>query len=444
MSPQTANLTVRKDGDARRIYGVSELTRLIKAALEQTFGSVWVEGELSNVRRPASGHYYFTIKDETSQIACVLFRGQQARLRFVPEDGNTVRAFGEITVYERGGNYQLLVRQMEEGGQGNLQARFEALKENLQKEGLFDPDRKKTIPLLPRQVGVVTSRTGAAIRDILNVLTRRFPNVCLLLAPVKVQGEGAAREIAAAIDRFNRSTDVDVMIVGRGGGSVEDLWCFNEEVVARAIARSKIPVISAVGHEIDFTISDFVADLRAPTPSAAAEMVVARKDAFEERLADRCRALQRALGERALRARARFIQAASSYVFREPRNLARQHRQRIEGLRVRLEHQVRGGLRDGSQFLDDSAVRMSHAVRLRVESRQHDIRRLQAQLRSLNPLAVLDRGYSVTRGKDGDVIRSASMLQAGDSLVTQLAEGTVQSTVVGTGHKSNIRTEGAT
>jgi exodeoxyribonuclease VII large subunit len=254
-----------------KVYQVSELTRALKALIESSIGSVWIEGEISNLRRPPSGHLYFTVKDATAQISAVLFKGNQRGLTFIPRDGLLVRVQGDVTVYEHGGNYQVIVRQMRESGAGALQARFEALKARLQAEGLFDPSRKKPLPLLPRRVGIVTSPTGAVIRDILNVLGRRFPNLHLMLVPVRVQGAGAAEEVAAAIDLLNERGEVDVMIVGRGGGSMEDLWCFNEEVVARAIARSRIPVISAVGHETDFTISDFVADVRAPTPSAAAE-----------------------------------------------------------------------------------------------------------------------------------------------------------------------------
>lgn len=438
---QQTILETAKDGDSRKVYSVSELTRVIKSALENAIGTVWLEGELSNVRRPASGHFYFTLKDENSQITCVLFRGSQGRVRFEPRDGIVVRAFGDVTVYERGGNYQLIVRQMEEGGKGDLQARFEALKEKLRKEGLFDRERKKAIPLLPGRVGVVTSRTGAAIRDILNVISRRFPNLHLLLAPVKVQGDGAAAEIAAAIELLNSLGAVDVMIIGRGGGSVEDLWCFNEEIVARAIAGSKIPVISAVGHEIDFTISDFVADLRAPTPSAAAELVVDRKEAFERMLADIHKTLQRTLRERLLRMRTRFLGAAQSYVFREPRNLVRQYRQRIDNAGTRMRHELLSSLHESSQFIDDSAVRTLHALRLRVESRRHDVRRLQAQLRSLNPLAVLERGYSVTRDMDGNVLRSAAEVKRGERLTTLLAKGTIESEVVNADNLSNTGTE---
>lgn len=246
---------------------------------------MWVGGEVSNVRRPGSGHLYFTLKDEESQLQAVLYRSQASRLRFDLKDGLQVVAFGDVSVYERGGRYQLTVSEIEPKGVGALQLAFEQLKERLREEGLFDPARKRPIPLLPGRIGIVTSPSGAAIRDILSVIGRRFADVRVLISPVRVQGETAAAEIVAAIDELNRRGDVDVIIVTRGGGSLEDLWAFNEEPVARAIARSRIPVISAVGHEIDVTIADFAADLRVPTPSAAAELVVAKKSELQERLA---------------------------------------------------------------------------------------------------------------------------------------------------------------
>jgi exodeoxyribonuclease VII large subunit len=435
----------------RRIYNVTEITRLIRGALEGTFGDVWVEGELSNVRRPASGHYYFTVKDESAQISGVLFRGNQRELTFTPADGLLVRIFGQLTVYERGGQYQVIVRKVEEAGKGSLQARFEELKKRLHAEGLFDPARKKPLPLLPQHVGVVTSPTGAAIQDILNVVSRRFPNLHLVVAPARVQGQGAAEEIAAAIDLLNRRGGLDAMIIGRGGGSLEDLWCFNEEIVARAIARSEVPVISAVGHEIDFTISDFAADLRAPTPSAGAELVVGRKDRFVETLAAFSNALGRALRETALRYRNRVQAAGGSYVFREPANMVRQHRQRLDAIVLRMEHQLRSGLQEGRQRLADTGLRSGHALRvrsagvrqqlddsrsrqlhaltLRRESARQDVRRLEGQLRALSPIAVLERGYSITSDASGGVLRSAGGVSAGDTLTTRLADGTVTSTV---------------
>ena len=260
----------------RHIWKVSELTVRIRDLLEGAFRDLWVEGEVSNFRAAQSGHLYFTLKDEKSQIRCVCFRDQVRGLKFRPEDGLHVTVRGSLSVYEPRGEYQIYVTHIEPVGLGALQLAFEQLKKKLAAEGLFDAGRKKPLPVLPRCIGVVTSPTGAAIRDILRVLKRRFPNVHVSLYPVKVQGEGAAAEIVRAIRHFNRGSVVDVLIVARGGGSFEDLWAFNEEIVARAIAESEIPVITGIGHETDFTIADFVADLRAPTPSAAAEIVVVR------------------------------------------------------------------------------------------------------------------------------------------------------------------------
>lgn len=413
----------------RKVFSVTELTRLIKTTLEGEVGEVWVEGEVSNLRQPSSGHSYFTVKDANSQISAVLFRGDQQRLKVKPKDGLLVRVHGAITVYERSGNYQIIVRVMEEAGKGALQARFEELKEKLQKEGLFDPARKRPLPLLPQHVGVVTSPTGAAIRDILSIVSRRFPNLHLVLAPVRVQGEGAAREIAAAIELMNRFGGFDVLIVGRGGGSLEDLWCFNEEIVARAIVASRIPVISAVGHEIDFTISDFVADLRAPTPSAAAELVVGRKDAFEGTLNEISRRLARSVREYGLNLRHRLQAAAGSYVFREPRNVVRQYYQQLDGLRLRIHHVVKQGAGAGHQRLDDFRVRMGHELKLRVQASTQEIRRLDGQLKALNPLSVLTRGYSITRDEQGRIVRTAKDVVVGQRLATRVGRGTIESEV---------------
>lgn len=440
-----------KEADAKRALTVTELTRRIKGTLERAFGAVEVEGEISNLSRPVSGHLYFTIKDEGAQISAVMFKGSQRMMRFEPRNGMVVRAAGDVTVYEKRGNYQILVRSMEEGGQGSLQARFEALKKKLAGEGLFAAERKRPLPLLPQHVGVVTSASGAAIRDILNVITRRFPNLHLLLAAVKVQGVGAAEEIAAAIDRLNEIGGLDVLIVGRGGGSLEDLWCFNEEVVARAVARSRIPVISAVGHEIDFTICDFVADLRAPTPSAAAELVVGCKETFQETLAQLQRR-QTAVMQRALQtARHRLERAAQSYVFREPANAVARHRQRLDAVHPRMGQLLRSALQarqqtldwlggrlqqrsryavqEGRQVLQDATGKMGYALKLTCQSHRQDVKRLEMQLRALSPLAVLQRGYSVTRLADGRLVGRADQVCDGDGLVTQLADGVVNSTV---------------
>ncbi|MDA0323288.1 MAG: exodeoxyribonuclease VII large subunit [Verrucomicrobia bacterium] len=416
--------------EERKIFGVGELTRLIKRTLERDVGMVWIEGEISNVRRPSSGHIYFTIKDESAQISAVMFRGDQYSLKFTPADGVQVEAHGQVSVYERSGQYQLVVRHMEEGGEGALKAAFEKLKQKLFKEGLFDDARKKALPALPRRIGVVTSPTGAAIRDILKVISRRFPNLQVVVAPVKVQGEGAAEEVAAAIDALNRLGGIDVMIVGRGGGSLEDLWAFNEEPVARAIARSDVPVISAVGHEIDFTISDLVADVRAPTPSAAAEIVVDRKDAIEQGLQQISRRLAMCLRESLLDARGRLRAAAGSYVFREPQRLVAQYRQRIDGHRMRMAHHCEGRVREAQQRIDDATLRAGHAIRTAQRSASQDVKRLALQLKAMNPLEVLQRGYSVTQDARGEIIRDGRKVKRGQRMVTRVARGTIESEVL--------------
>ncbi len=265
------------NNDEKRIYTVSEITRNIRVVLEESFSRVWVEGEVSNYTFHSSGHMYFSIRDNKATLQCAMFRRANKNLKFKLKDGMKVICFGSISVYEIRGNYQLIVEEVEPKGIGALQLQFEQLKEKLRKEGLFDEGHKVPVPYLPIRIGIVTSPTGAAIHDILNVSRRRFSNIEIIINPVKVQGEGAKDEIANAINEFNKLKNIDVMIIGRGGGSLEDLWPFNEEVVARAIYNSEIPIISAVGHEIDYTISDFVADKRAPTPSAAAELVIPRK-----------------------------------------------------------------------------------------------------------------------------------------------------------------------
>ncbi|HBA83446.1 MAG TPA: exodeoxyribonuclease VII large subunit [Verrucomicrobia bacterium] len=415
--------------DNRRIYAVADITRLIKTALENEFGQVWIEGEVSNLRKPSSGHLYFTLKDEAAQIRAVFFRGARAASPLDLRDGMKVRLFGQITVYERSGDYQIVVRKIEDAGKGALQAAFEALKKKLAAEGLFEAARKRPIPLLPQHVGVVTSPTGAAIRDILNVVSRRFPNLHILIAPVKVQGDGAADQIARAIDYLNERGGIDVMIVGRGGGSLEDLWSFNEEVVARAIARSRIPVISAVGHEIDFTISDFVADLRAPTPSAAAELVVGQKEAFKNNLRETTRRLERALKASLLEWKNRLLAAARSYVFREPQNLVLQFVQRIESYRMRMSHELTRAVQDKQQRLDELHMKMGYRMDGRRQSLAQDLKRLSAQLTALSPLAVLDRGFSITRRQNGDLVRGIEGIAPGEVLQTQVADGYIKSRV---------------
>lgn len=414
--------------DRRRVYQVGELALRIKATLEDEVGSVWVEGEVSGYKQVASGHMYFDLKDETALINCCLFRGSQRGLRTALANGQKVRAQGEVTSYPPRSNYQLIVRAVEAAGQGSLQEQFEQLKARLAAEGLFAAARKRPLPRLPRHIGIVTSLTGAAVRDMLSVLGRRFPNLHIVIAPVRVQGAGAAEEIAAAVDLLNQRTDLDVLIVGRGGGSIEDLWAFNEEVVARALARSRLPVISAVGHETDFTISDFVADLRAPTPSAAAELVVRPKADLEQAVAEQQRRLAQALRAHTLGWRNRFTRAAGSYVFREPQHLLQHYRQRVDTLGQALRTQLTRAFRDRQQRADEAQLRLAHAMQLVTQARRADLRRLTAHLRALSPLAVLDRGYSITRRGDR-VVRQASDVQPGDRLETRVAGGAVVSVV---------------
>jgi exodeoxyribonuclease VII large subunit len=392
------------------ILSVSALTRQIKATLCKTFSNVWVEGEISNLRIQQSGHVYFTLKDAGAQLSIVLFRREASLLNFKLADGQQVVVHGDVDVYEPRGNYQLIARLVQQKGVGQLQAQFEALKQKLAAEGLFDPARKKPIPPFPEHIGIVTSPTGAAIRDILNVINRRFPNVHIVIAPVRVQGDGAAQEIAAAIDELNalhaqRTLTLDVLIIARGGGSLEDLWAFNEEIVARAVARSKIPTISAVGHEIDFTICDFVADLRAPTPSAAAELVVSHQLELLEHVRDLRARLHRGVARFFEVLDHRVARAAGSYVFREPVNVVRNYQQRVDGLLSEIEGR---------------ATALLDRLRHRVES-------ASGKLSLLNPRATLQRGYSITQRADGRVVTSAQQVKRGDHLKTIVRDGEIES-----------------
>ncbi|RMG63853.1 MAG: exodeoxyribonuclease VII large subunit [Calditrichaeota bacterium] len=383
-----------------KIYRVSELTREIKQVLEMSFPRLWVEGEISNFKRHSSGHLYFTLKDEGSQINCAMWRFRANGLLFEPQDGMQVLVEGEVQVYEKGGYYQLIVHQIQPAGIGALQMRFEQLKQKLRAEGLFEEAHKKPLPAFPERVGVVTSPTGAAIRDIISVVRRRFPAVEIILYPVRVQGEGAAEEIARAIREFNDYGQVDVLIVGRGGGSLEDLWAFNEEVVARAIFESRIPVISAVGHEVDFSIADFVADRRAPTPSAAAEMAV--KDRVE--LLGVLRYYQEKLASlllnRVQQSRERIQAIQNSYAFRKPGDLIYQKMLQVDELERALQRSLQHFLALRRQRLDS----------------------LRLQLDALNPTAILQRGYSITF-KDGQIVRDIDQLQVLDIVQVRLARG---------------------
>jgi exodeoxyribonuclease VII large subunit len=331
-------------GPTKKIFSVSELSQGIKNLIEREYPDVWVTGEVSNFRAAASGHLYFTLKDATAQLRAVCFRNQARYLKFKPQDGISVIARGHLSVYEARGEYQLYVEYLEPAGLGALQLAFEQLKQKLAAEGLFDIARKKPLPLLPRAIGVVTSPTGAVIRDILRILRRRFRNMNVLIYPVKVQGEGAAEEIVEGVKYLNREQNVDVIIVGRGGGSIEDLWAFNEEVVARGIAASGIPVISAVGHETDFTIADFVADLRAPTPSAAAELVVHRKQDFLTELENRARRMTQIIRLQLSEARQRLTELRMHHAFQTLATRLAERAQRVDDAVASLERSMRSRL----------------------------------------------------------------------------------------------------
>jgi exodeoxyribonuclease VII large subunit len=432
--------------DRRRILSVSDLTRRIKLHLESELFDLWVVGEISNFVQHSSGHLYFTLKDERTQLPAVLFRSARRFLKFRPADGQSVLARGRITVYEPRGAYQLLVEWMEPRGKGLLHEAFEKLKDKLSKEGLFDVERKKPLPVLPQRIGIVTSPTGAAIRDICRVLHRRFPNLEVLLYPAQVQGNTAAAEISKGIQVLNDLGRFDALIVGRGGGSLEDLWPFNEESVARAIAASKIPIISAVGHEIDHTIADFVADVRAATPSAAAEMVVARKDEFEERVEQLRRRIAQALEHRMTALRGRVDRLAGHQAFLAVGHAAQMAAQRLDEVTFRADtamdkrlRELRARLTTISGRLEgfrldrqvrEIRTRLGHlASRLTSGQRAYlalageRLSRASAQLEAMSPLAVLGRGYSLSWDAKGNLLRNASDVERGDWIRLTLHRG---------------------
>ena len=436
----------------RRVWKVSELTERIAGLLEGEFPDIWVEGEVSNYHAAQSGHLYFTLKDARSQIRCVCFRDQVRGLKFRPEDGLHITVRGGLGVYEPRGEYQIYVSHIEPVGLGALQLAFEQLKKRLEEEGLFDEERKKPLPVLPRRIGVVTSPTGAAIRDILRVLKRRFPNVHVLLFPVKVQGEGAAKEIVAALGYFNRAKAADVLIVARGGGSLEDLWAFNEEIVARAIAGSEIPVITGIGHETDFTIADFAADVRAPTPSAAAEIVVRSRQEFERHIAEHERRLAQRVRFVLSQWRHRVRDLETHRGFRQLENLVRRRRQQVDelanslavGLRLRLATTLQRLTRASSKIASFDLRSRAILLRQRIERRRdalraaidraliakrHSVEKLRLQLEERSPFQLLERGYAIAYDASGNVLRSPDQVALGDDISVRLARGTLDAQV---------------
>jgi exodeoxyribonuclease VII large subunit len=393
---------------ADKIYQIGEITQIIKGVLEETIGPVWIEGEISNYKLHTSGHRYFSLKDESAALRCVMWRGMGQRLDFPVTDGLRVRAYGQLTVYPPQGTYQLVVSQIVKVGIGPLEVAFQKLKEKLLREGLFDPARKRPLPIFPLAVGVVTSPTGAAFTDITRTIAERFPGMTIVLCPARVQGEGAREQIVRGIELLNLRDDVEVLIVGRGGGSLEDLWPFNEEIVARSIAASRLPVISAVGHEVDLTISDMVADVRAATPTAAAQIVTEGWVRVREELPQ--------LGRRLLRG---------------ARGLIELRRQQWE--RLRLSHALRRPAdlpQQWSQRLDDTSDRLARAVAQGLQQERQRLDATLGRLATLSPDAVLRRGYSITRRLgEAAPLREAAAVRPGECLETRLSAGIIISGV---------------
>jgi exodeoxyribonuclease VII large subunit len=450
----------------RRIWPVRELVGSVRELVEQEYGDVWVEGEISNFRPAPSGHLYFTLKDAEAQLPVVLFRRQAMLLRFRPEDGLHVLVRGRVSVYELRGQMQLVAETMEPVGAGSLQLAFEQLKERLKAEGLFDAARKHPLPAFPRAVGIVTSPTGAVIRDFLNIVARRHSGLSVLLFPVSVQGDQAPAEIEEAIAALNNSGLVDVIVLARGGGSLEDLAAFNSERVARAIAASHLPVVSAIGHETDFTIADFAADLRAPTPSAAAELITEAQHKIAEHLAHQDHRLERAARFQFLQARQRLTrlpvsraearmaallrrlsQRLDEIAFRQEDALRSQlsHRQRHVALLAAavLQHNPRQALANARERLIACRTRLDRSLERTLQRAAVHLGALDAQLTSLSPLAVLDRGYALVLSAEGALIRSAAQLTAGDQLTTRLSDGNFTSRVETTAPRTTASRQSA-
>ena len=442
----------------RRAFTVSELTAVMRELLEETFRDVWVSGEISNCKLAPSGHYYFTLKDGGAQIRCVCFRLNARYLKVKPQDGLAVMARGRVSVYEARGEYQLYVEHLEPVGLGALQLAFEQLKKKLAAEGLFEDGRKRPLPVFPRRIGIVTSVKGAVIADMLRILQRRFDGLHVLIFPVRVQGEEAAAEITRAVEYFSRSQCVDVVIVGRGGGSLEDLWAFNEERVARAIAACDVPVISAVGHQTDFTIADFVADLRAPTPSAAAELVVKQKNDFLAAVDGLRARLGQAMRYKMATSGRQFLQSNLERATALVRRRLGSHWQRIDeldfalrqcaasrlrraGIRLsEVQHSLAGldlrvRLAQRRARLERAATAFEGLLRLRLERETSRLDSLDRHLHHLSPLAILERGYAIVHSENGQIIRSSTQAPVGESLGIRLHRGRLGVRVERTDHE---------
>ncbi len=437
----------------RRVWTVRDLVAAVRTHLEREYGDTWVEGEISNFRAHESGHLYFTLKDQNSQIRAVMFRSQARLLRFRPENGMQVVLRGRVTIYEDRGELQISAEYLEPKGAGALLVAFEQLKAKLEAEGLFDAARKKAIPTLPRRIGVVTSPQAAALRDILNILLRRHHTAGVLIFPAQVQGDSASAEVSAGIRYFNKSRSVDVIIVARGGGSAEDLAAFNNEALARVVAASEIPVISAVGHETDFTIIDFVADLRAPTPSAAAELVIRSRQEVEDQAEGLRQRLARAVRYRLLMGRQALTELAQHGAFGRMVDGINRRQQRLDDLKNRLdraEHQtleqyrrrlesaaaavrhydVRRMLAGIHKQLDSGVAALAAAARTLLLRQRGRLDQLGGQLQALSPLAILDRGYALIFDPSGTLLKDAARVKAGDEISARLAKGSLSATVI--------------
>ncbi len=436
----------------RRVWTVCDLVSTVRTHIEREYSDIWVEGEISNFRAHDSGHLYFTLKDQKAQIRAVMFRSQARLLRFRPENGMQIVLRGRVTIYEERGELQISAEYLEPKGAGALQIAFEQLKAKLEVEGLFDPARKKPVPTLPRRIGIVTSPQAAALRDILNVLQRRHHSAHVLIFPAQVQGEGAAAEVSAGIRYFNQARHVDVIIVARGGGSAEDLAAFNHEGLARAVADSQIPIISAVGHETDFTIIDFVADLRAATPSAAAELVIRSRQEVEEQAEGLRQRLVRAIGYRLLIGKQALTELAQHGAFARTMDVIRQRQQKLDDLSYRLarvqrdvlerqrrrwetlsaavrHYDLRRVLSGVRKDLNARIAAITAAARNQLLGHKVRLERIGTALEALSPLAILDRGYALLFDASGKLLKDARRVKTGDEISARLAKGTLTATV---------------
>jgi exodeoxyribonuclease VII large subunit len=436
----------------RRVWTVRDLVAAVRTHIEREYSDAWVEGEISNFRAQNSGHLYFTLKDQGGQISVVVFRSSARLLRFRPADGMQVVVRGRVTIYEDRGQLQIIAEYVEPKGAGALQIAFEQLKAKLEAEGLFEASHKKPIPALPRKIGIVTSPQAAALRDILNILQRRHHSVSVLIFPAQVQGEAAASEVSAGLRYFNRSRTVDVVIVARGGGSAEDLAAFNDEGLARVVAGSTLPVISAVGHETDFTIIDFVADLRAPTPSAAAELVIRSRQEVEDQVTELDARLQRSMRYRLLMGRQRLTELAQHGAFGRMMDLIRRRQQKVDDLAFRLAHAQHGFLETQRRRFETLAAAVRHydlrlvlagirkeldarvasmaaAARSLLLHRRGRFERLTSQMEALSPLAILERGYALVFDASGKLVKDSALVKTGEDISARLARGEIVATV---------------